>query len=106
MVIGFALKAMFKSQGLEVLGPFANSEDALEALKNNPVDMAFLDINLGQGKTSAPVADALFASNTPYAFITGYGSAGVMPDRFSNVTRFVKPAQKQQLLSAIEQALS
>ncbi|MBW3536028.1 MAG: baseplate J/gp47 family protein, partial [Gemmatimonadetes bacterium] len=38
---------------------------------------ALLDVNLGHGQTSYPVAEVLAARGIPFAFLTGYGATNV-----------------------------
>ena len=55
-----------------------------------PVDGALLDINLGGGQRSDPVADYLERQNVPFLFVTGYGPAG-LDHRFADRALLQKP---------------
>jgi CheY-like chemotaxis protein len=59
--------------GQIVVGPARTVEDALALIENERIDMALLDVNLGNGETSYPVADILSRQGVPFAFLTGYG---------------------------------
>ena len=50
---------------------------ALECISLNSIDAAVLDVNLGSGQTSAPVADVLNERDIPYIFATGYGASAL-----------------------------
>jgi len=82
--------------GCSIIGPFATAEKALTALEVDHVDLAVLDVNLGNGRTSFPVARALSERSTPFMFATGYGSSGVR-DEFPDVPVLAKPFTDAQL---------
>lgn len=103
MLVAFALKDMLIKMGLEPVGPFANTHDALAVLDSVDINFALLDINLGGNKTSVPFADALIARGTPFAFVTGYGSANGLPARFGSIGCFTKPIRKEDVTRAMAQ---
>ena len=89
-----ALVAMMMSGFLEqldctVIGPCATCFEALSLLKENEIDVAILDVNLG-GETVYPVADALARQGVPFAFATGYGRETI-ESRFAHMTTLEKP---------------
>lgn len=65
--------------GCEVAAAEMRPDNAIAALDRSPVDAALLDVNLGHGTTSYPVADALTARGIPYVFVTGYGTGSLHP---------------------------
>lgn len=46
--------------------------EALEIARTEKLDFAVLDVNLGGGDTSYPVAELLEEREVPYMFATGY----------------------------------
>lgn len=58
--------------GYEVVGPALSLEQGLELAASNPIDCALLDVNLGSGATSEPIATILRAAGTRVAFVTAY----------------------------------
>ena len=84
-----------------VVGPCNTPFEALAFLKENAVDAAILDINLG-GETVYPVADALLRLGIPFAFVTGYGGESV-DHRFSQVKRLEKPIGFENLRGAVQE---
>jgi two-component sensor histidine kinase len=84
-----------------VVGPCNSPFEALAFLKENSVDAAILDINLG-GETVYPVADALARLGVPFAFITGYGGESV-DTRFSQVKRLEKPIGFENLRITVQE---
>lgn len=63
-------------EGCQVVGPAARLDDALRAAASETLDAALLDVNLG-GQPAYPVADILAERGIPFAFLTGYGEAGL-----------------------------
>jgi DNA-binding LytR/AlgR family response regulator len=85
--------------GATILGPVGNVEDAMRAIGGNDVDAVVLDINL-RGEMAFAVADALLSMNIPFVFATGYDRS-VIPERYGNVPRCLKPVSYVALASAL-----
>ncbi len=58
--------------GYEVVGPALSLEEALKLAECEQLDCALLDVNLGRGLTSRPVAEALRGKQVRIAFVTAY----------------------------------
>ncbi len=100
------LVAMMMADFLEqlqcvVVGPCGDPFEALALLKDNDVDAAILDVNLG-GEAVYPVADALSRLGVPFAFATGYGGE-LIDSRFADVTRLEKPIGLDRLRRAVDE---
>ena len=67
------------------------------ALRNNHIDAAVLDVNLG-GELIYPLADVLAADHVPFVFITGYGAEEIEP-RYASVPILQKPIEAGALKS-------
>lgn len=76
--------------GCQVVGPAASVRQALGLIDRRPIDVAILDLHLGRGDTSYPVADALLAHRIPFAFLTGI-AAQVLPPPYCGWPFFRKP---------------
>ena len=76
--------------GCVVVGPAASVAQALALLDRETVDGALLDVTLGAGERSYPIAEALGAREVPFIVVTGYGVDGVNP-RFAAVEVIQKP---------------
>ena len=74
-MIAMLIEDMVLELGYEVAGTVARLEEALQAAAGS-FDLAILDVNLG-GVASYPVADVLRRRGIPFAFVTGYGTAGI-----------------------------
>lgn len=78
-LILMTLEDILAGLGCVVAAAVTRPEAALSALERTGVDAALLDVNLGHGMTSYPVADALTARGVPFLFITGYGTGALAP---------------------------
>lgn len=99
MLIAFETASVLENDAFEVVGPFCSVDDALKGMAEQPPDAAVLDINMGDGTTSEPLADILMRKNIPFAFMTGYGSAGVLPPRFQTIEKASKPLRRNEVLA-------
>jgi two-component SAPR family response regulator len=79
-----------------VIGPVGTVPQALALLHQEEIDGALLDVNLGGGERSYPIADALAARKVPFVFVTGYGESGV-DGRYAPVTVLQKPFDPRRL---------
>jgi CheY-like chemotaxis protein len=79
-----------------VIGPVGTVAQALALLHREEIDGALLDVNLGGGERSYPVADALAARDVPFVFVTGYGEDGV-EGCYAPVTVLQKPFDPRRL---------
>jgi DNA-binding response OmpR family regulator len=75
--------------GCDVVGPVPRLAQALALAKTERLDGALLDVNLA-GEYTFPVAEVLTERNVPFAFLTGYGDAG-LPPAFRSIPRLTKP---------------
>ena len=73
-LIAFEMSDVLEDLGFEVVGPSVHLDEALIAAKDEQIDAALLDVNLGGGKTSKPVADVLRERGVPFVFITAYSA--------------------------------
>ena len=83
--------------GAEVLGPFANVQQASAFLRTGtPIDAALLDINL-RSEMVFPLARALRSRGIPVVFTTGYGKGAIGPE-FRNIELWQKPLDLKRAL--------
>jgi DNA-binding response OmpR family regulator len=64
------------------------------------LDVAILDINLGQGTTSYPIAKVLADRQIPFLFVSGYGASGLHPE-WRHILVLQKPYMPEDLLEAV-----
>jgi two-component SAPR family response regulator len=73
LMLGALVAAIEASHDITKVAKFSNCEEALEFVKNNPVDIAFLDINM-RGMGGLALAEKIIAlrPNCKIVFCTGY----------------------------------
>jgi DNA-binding response OmpR family regulator len=97
-LVAMALREALDELGFSVIGPFNRISEAMIALRNNQIDAAVLDVNLG-GELIYPLADVLTADHVPFIFITGYGAEEIEP-RYADIPILQKPIEPGALKSA------
>jgi two-component SAPR family response regulator len=100
-LIGVALAAELSAMGCEPLGPYAHVQTAMAVIERSKVDAAILDINLGRGEHSYPIASELLRRKIPFVFFTGYDD-GAIDERFRGVQVFRKPLGTRQLTEMVQ----
>lgn len=99
-LIAFEMADALEDLGFEVVGPSTHLKDALDVAKEEEIDVACLDVNLGRGKTSEPIARILSERGIPYVYITAYEA---------NQIKFLQPddkvMRKPVSISDLKQAL-
>ena len=94
VLVGMDLVMMLEDWGYVVDGPHANVESAFDAIHVFEPDVGVLDLNLGGGMTSLPVAEALRARGTPFLFLTGYSRFAALDESTAaDAPRLSKPVQ-------------
>jgi two-component sensor histidine kinase/CheY-like chemotaxis protein len=94
-LVAMMLSGFLDQLGCIAVGPCITPFEALSLLRENAVDAALLDVNLG-GETVYPVADMLARIRVPFVFLTGYDEESIEP-RFADVARLDKPVGLEQL---------
>jgi len=94
-----------KNPDFEVLYEIANGEKALKILKENDVDLLFLDIQI-PGKSGIEIARILNRQkNAPYIiFTTAYDEYAVEAFQLSAVDYLLKPISDQRLKESLDRA--
>ena len=101
-LVAMDIELMLRELGCLVVGPIGDLETALRAAKEQALDLAVLDINLG-GQPVTAVADALAARAVPFALCTGY-RLDQLSGRYPAAPRLMKPLQADDLRTALLQA--
>ncbi|MEM6262452.1 MAG: response regulator transcription factor [Bacteroidota bacterium] len=91
-----------------VVGPAYNATDAIELLDKEKLDLALLDINLGEGANGISLGHLIQESyHLPFIYLTSYANKSTLES--AKKTRpmgyVVKPFQVEDLFAAIEIAL-
>jgi CheY-like chemotaxis protein len=103
-LIAMDLEAMLRDLACEVVGPIGDLASALRAAREETLDLALLDANLG-GEPVTAVAEALVARAVPIVFCTGY-QVDSWCDRYPATRTLMKPFQPAELRHALERALA
>lgn len=101
MMIAMMVEDMLTDLGHEVVGVAPNLKQALALAASAQIDVAVLDINLGGGERSFPVAQLLRDRGVPFLFATGYGTLGLEAP-FQDTVTLKKPFQISDLGKAVE----
>jgi two-component sensor histidine kinase len=99
VLLAVELEEGLQEAGAHVVGSAADLEEALGMLSLE-IDAAVLDANLN-GKSVAPVAEALKARGTPFVFATGYGDAAAPAGFDAPIVR--KPYNVHQIIRALSE---
>jgi CheY-like chemotaxis protein len=75
-LVSMMLEEMLTDLGYEIVGPATRVAKAIELIDQEKIDGAILDVNVA-GEQVYPVADALARRGIRFAFVTGYGNAGL-----------------------------
>jgi two-component system, LytTR family, response regulator len=94
------LKSQF-SETLEVNGVFDNAVEALGALKNQPPQLVFLDIQMPM-MNGFELLDKLGDVPFEVIFITSYNQYAIQAIRYSALDYLLKPIDKNELRKSIE----
>lgn len=103
-LIGLGLAAMLENSGFDVIGPASDLKAATALLDRHDVALAILDINLGRGETSAPLAQRLKDDGIPFFVTSGY-LADSQPAIFGEAPSFPKPVRARSLVAAVQEVL-
>jgi two-component sensor histidine kinase len=102
VLLALELEAALSEAGAQVIGPAASLDEAL-AMLDLEFDVALLDADLN-GRSAAPIAEALTARGRPFIVATGHreGAGGMPEDPAVPVVR--KPYNVRQIALALSQA--
>lgn len=102
MLVCMDIEDMLKEFGCTVIGPAARVAQALAIVESEIVDIALLDVNLGQEK-SYPIADHLVEKGIPVLLSTGYAALDPPYDQYP---RLQKPYCPERLAQSLEIVLT
>lgn len=104
MLVAMMLEDMLDDLGFDVVGPFGALEAALEPARSEPLDGAIIDLNLGRGQLSTPVAEILRERDIPFLLATGYG-ANAQTDELGHAGLLAKPFSTADVEAALKAML-
>lgn len=101
MIIGLDLEETLTGFGVGRVTLVATAAEAIETIDAGTVTVALLDLGLEGNTTSLPAAEALRASNVPFAFLTGYTDPAGIPAHLAAAPIFGKPVSTTKLRNGI-----
>lgn len=96
----WALRDELERFGFQSLHTASDVDASLSLLEDREFSFALLDVNLGDQKSFA-IAEVLEEKGIPFAFVTGYGRAG-LDGRFEDVPVIQKPAGARALKAVVQ----
>lgn len=103
-LIAMLMEDMLAELDCEVSATVGQLDEAVRVAGAQHFDMAFIDVNL-RGVPAWPLADVLRARGIPFAFVTGYGSAGTTATH-ADVPVLQKPFRVQDLEAVLQRLRS
>jgi CheY-like chemotaxis protein len=95
-MVAMLIEDILMDLGCTLTALATTTAEALIVAASQDFDLALLDVNLGDGETSFPVAELLRHKGTQFAFLTGYGVGGVRAD-FRDAPVLGKPVDPVEL---------
>jgi DNA-binding NtrC family response regulator len=95
-LIGEFMRQILVDLGCVVVGPFATLEDVLRAIPANDLDVALLDLRLGEADI-LPAAIELAERDIPFIIATGRGNVADLPALLASAPILAKPFDVPQL---------
>ncbi len=106
LLIAEMLKEMLQDLGHSVVANARSFTDAMTHLKQYPtINFAFLDINLGKGKTGLDVAHEIRSNQPiPFIFLTSYADKKTIQEAIEHKPEayLIKPFSQADLLATLE----
>jgi CheY-like chemotaxis protein len=99
MLVSMMIEDALADERCVVVGPFNRVPGALEAARNEALDLAILDVNVA-GVQVYPVADVLHARKIPFLFLSGYGRTAI-PLEHPDWQVCAKPFHQEDLIGML-----
>lgn len=99
-LLALDLGATLEEGGFSLFGICHSVSEAEEMMAADTPDAAVLDVNLGRGETSLPVAQHLRDKGVPFVLLSGY-EPSAFPEELQSAQRMAKPFQQQELLQTV-----
>ena len=103
-IIALDLSETVQDLGYDLEGPFARTENALEAIEQELPDIAILDVYTADGEVF-PVADALTAKGVPIIFHSGHVPPSEVHQRYPDAIACSKPCPPSKMIDMVQQAV-
>ena len=103
LMLGALVKAIEESPDIREVASFSNCDEALEFAKENPIDVAFLDINM-RGMGGLTLAEKIIAlrPNCKIVFCTGYEEYAIPAFKLHASGYLMKPISYEDVQGEID----
>lgn len=101
-MVAKVIEDIIDDAGWQIVGPAPSVGVALELLQNTRIDGAVLDLNLGNGEVSLPVAKLLRDRGVPFFFASGLASLGQRRG-FESIPVLRKPFRFPSFVAAVRE---
>jgi len=105
VLIGDFIRQILLEAGCNVVGPFVDLKEALEAIRLEQIDGALLDLELG-GASVLPAAIALAERNIPFIVASGRAGTADLPPLLGAAPFLSKPFDAARLERFVHGAFS
>ena len=105
VLLAFYYSEALQKAGFEIADTCASKDKAIESIKNNPFDIALLDIKLHSKDDGLVIAEFLKENyNIPYIFITGNSDEYIKKQAMTlePLDYFVKPLKMENLINILK----
>lgn len=102
VLIAEALTGLLEQHGVVVVGPVAGIEDAMNLADAERLDGAILDVRLGRGSDTFPVAERLAHRAVPFIFVTAYDDS-ILPAGLAGRPLLHKPIDPAALAELVHE---
>jgi DNA-binding response OmpR family regulator len=97
------IAATLEGAGWEVVGPLADSEPAIDAIRTLALDLVLMDRSL-HGDDALTIADVAGERGIPCILVSGYPPSS-LPERFRSHPFLEKPFTMEALIGAVRAVL-
>jgi len=97
LIIAGLIARLLRRLECTVIGPVNGLAEALQAIRTNEIDVALLDVQLGD-EDVYPAAKELKLRNIPFVLTTGHGNLDGSQPLLREAPRLTKPFNEQQLV--------
>lgn len=107
-IVAEDLSGFLSDNGFEIAGIAHSSESALTLLRNNTIDAAILDVNLGEGMDGIGLAAIIHQQfQIPFVFCTAHSDRGTIERARQTFPSgyLIKPFNERELFAALDIAL-
>jgi DNA-binding NtrC family response regulator len=105
VLIGLDGEMILEDLGFKSVTLVQDLEAAYACFEKKKVNFVMLDINLGDGRTSLPLATELQSAGVPFFFASGYNKREHVAAKFFDVPFVTKPFDEESIAEAVSLAL-